>query len=128
MGRARRWAGEVTCDILMTDKLSAVACAAKESTTCQICIPLVGLRQRRRLAVHLLLEQLEGARAGGVPQVDLRESDRKSQIFATYTKGVDTCLDCLPPYLHVPRGGSHPPPAPRIRNRQNATADLPTFR
>ena len=59
MGRARRWAGEVTCDILMTGKLSAVACAAKESTTCQICIPLVGLRQRRRLAVHLLLEREE---------------------------------------------------------------------
>ena len=53
MGWARWWAGEVTCDILMTGKLSAVACAAKESTTCQICIPLVGLCQRRRLAVHL---------------------------------------------------------------------------
>ena len=55
MGWARWWAGEVTCDILMTGKLSAVACAAKESTTCQICIPLVGLRQRRRLAVRLVL-------------------------------------------------------------------------
>jgi hypothetical protein len=61
MGWARWWAGEVTCDILMTGKLSAVACAAKESTTCQICIPLVGLRQRRRLAVHLLLERFRVA-------------------------------------------------------------------
>ena len=52
MGRARRWAGEVTCDTVMTGELSAVACAAKESTNCQRCIPLVGLRQRRRLAVH----------------------------------------------------------------------------
>ena len=85
MGWARWWAGELTCNELLTGRPSAVACAAKESTTCQICIPLVGLRQRRRLAVHLLLEQLEGARAGGVPQVDMRESDRKSQIFATYT-------------------------------------------
>ena len=58
MGRARRWAGEVTCDTVMTGELSAVACAAKESTNCQRCIPLVGLRQRRRLAVHLLLERL----------------------------------------------------------------------
>ena len=52
MGRARRWAGEVTCDTVMTGELSAVACAAKESTNCQRCIPLVGLRQRHRLAVH----------------------------------------------------------------------------
>ena len=62
MGWARWWAGEVTCDILMTGKLSAVACAAKESTTCQICIPLVGLRQRRRLAVPLQLERLRDFR------------------------------------------------------------------
>ena len=58
MGRARRWAGEVTCDTVMTGELSAVACAAKESTNCQRCIPLVGRRQRRRLLVHLLLERL----------------------------------------------------------------------
>ena len=62
MGRARRWAGEVTCDTVMTGELSAVACAAKESTNCQRCIPLVGLRQRRRLAVHLLLERLRVSR------------------------------------------------------------------
>ena len=62
MGWARWWAGEVTCDILMTGKLSAVACAAKESTTCQICITLVGLRQRRRLAVPLQLERLRDFR------------------------------------------------------------------
>ena len=109
MGRARRWAGEVTCDILMTGKLSAVACAAKESTTCQICIPLVGLRQRRRLAVHLLLERFRVARAGGVPQVDLTLFDRKCQIFTTYTchesgpgglnRGRGTCPD---PALHEP--------------------------
>ena len=62
MGRARRWAGEVTCDTVMTGELSAVACAAKESTNCQRCIPLVGLRQRRRLAVHVLLERLRISR------------------------------------------------------------------
>ena len=44
---------------MMTGELSAVACAAMESTTCQSCNPLVGLRQRRRLAVHLLLERLQ---------------------------------------------------------------------
>ena len=43
---------------MMTGELSAVACAAMESTTCQSCNPLVGLRQRRCLAVHLLLERL----------------------------------------------------------------------
>ena len=62
MGRARRWAGEVTCDTVMTGELSAVACAAKESTNCQRCIPLVGLRQRHRLAVHVLLERLRISR------------------------------------------------------------------
>ena len=62
MGRARRWAGEVTCDTVMTGELSAVACAAKESTNCQRCIPLVGLRQRRRLAVPLQLERLRDFR------------------------------------------------------------------
>ena len=113
--RARRWAGELTCNAIPTGKLSAVACAAKESTNCQRCIPLVGLRQRRRLAVHLLLERLRvfrreldsyyvvhsaeprecttavGAPPCGrprpcdVPQVDLTQSDRKCQIFTTYT-------------------------------------------
>ena len=58
MGRARQWAGELTCNELLTGRPSAVACAATESTNCQRCIPLVVLRQRRRLAVHLLLERL----------------------------------------------------------------------
>ena len=65
MGRARRWAGEVTCDTVMTGELSAVACAAKESTNCQRCIPLVVLRQRRRLAVHLLLRALSSVGSTG---------------------------------------------------------------
>ena len=58
MGWARRWAGEVTCDVVMNGEPSAVACAANESTICQSCNPLVGLHQRRRLAVHLQLERL----------------------------------------------------------------------
>ena len=58
MGRAQQWAGELTCNELLTGRPSAVACAATESTNCQRCIPLVVLRQRRRLAVHLLLERL----------------------------------------------------------------------
>ena len=62
MGWARQWAGEVTCVDMMTGELSAVACAAMESTTCQSCNPLVGLRQRRRLAVHVLLERLRISR------------------------------------------------------------------
>ena len=114
MGWARWWAGEVTCDLLMTGKLSAVACAAKESTNCQRCIPLVGLRQRRRLAVHLLLERLrvfrreldsytlrnrESVRRRSARhrvavrgramyrkcQVVLTLFDKKCQIFTTYT-------------------------------------------
>ena len=110
MGRARRWAGEVTCDTVMTGELSAVACAAKESTNCQRCIPLVGLRQRRRLAVPLQLERLRYfrrqlekyvARDGGyipfafvLDGVDARSAERErktpaaqivtiSQIYAT---------------------------------------------
>ena len=47
---------------MMTGELSAVACAAMESTTCQSCNPLVGLRQRRRLAVPLQLERLRDFR------------------------------------------------------------------
>ena len=62
MGRARQWAGELTCNELLTGRPSAVACAANESTNCQRCIPLVGLRQRRRLAVHVLLERLRISR------------------------------------------------------------------
>ena len=88
MGRARRWAGEVTCDTVMTGELSAVACAAKESTNCQRCIPLVGLRQRRRLAVPLQLERLRDFRRQlekYVAAKDLTLFDRKCQIFTTYT-------------------------------------------
>ena len=62
MGQARQWAGELTCNALLTGKPSAVACAANESTNCQRCIPLVGRRQRRRLAVHVLLERLRISR------------------------------------------------------------------
>ena len=81
MGRARRWAGEVTCDTVMTGELSAVACAAKESTNCQRCIPLVVLRQRRRLAVHLLLERLRVSR----PELEcytLRDRESVTQRLA----------------------------------------------
>ena len=62
MGRARRWAGEVTCDAVMTGELSAVACTAKESTNFQRCIPLVGLRQRRRLVLPLTLQPFRACR------------------------------------------------------------------
>ena len=62
MGWARQWAGEVTCDIVMNGEPSAVTCAANESTNFQSCIPLVGLRQRHRLAVPLQLERLRDFR------------------------------------------------------------------
>ena len=57
-GRARRWAGERTCVSLSTVQHIAVVSVALRSTTCHSCNTFVGLRQRRRLAVHLLLERL----------------------------------------------------------------------
>ena len=62
MGWARWWAGEVTCDVVMSGEAIAVACSAKESTICQSHIPLVGLRQRHRVAVPLQLERLRDFR------------------------------------------------------------------
>ena len=82
---------------MMTGELSAVACAAMESTTCQSCNPLVGLRQRRRLAVPLQLERLRDfrrklekyvARDGGYILFQLASKISKALELERYRKRI----------------------------------------
>ena len=97
MGRARQWAGELTCNELLTGRPSAVACAANESTNFQSCIPLVGLRQRRRLAVPLQLERLRDfrrqlekyvARDGGYILFQMASKNSKALELERYRKRI----------------------------------------
>ena len=62
MRRARRRASELTCDAATTAGHSAVAPAAKGSTTCSGCITLAGLRQRRHLVIPLVLQRVRACR------------------------------------------------------------------
>ena len=57
MGWWLGWAGELTWHALTTAEHSAVAFGALRSTTCQCCIPLAGLRQRRQLVVPVILQR-----------------------------------------------------------------------
>jgi hypothetical protein len=109
-GAAVGWRAHMQCTplyvVLTTVEHSAVVSAGLRSTICHSHIPLLGLRQRRRLAVPLQLERLRDfrrrlekvcsarwrlhtfgvhvrpcgrPRPREVPQVDLTLSDRKCQ-------------------------------------------------
>ena len=62
MRRARRWAGELTCDAATSIGHSAVAPAAIGSTIFCGCITLVGLRRRRRLVIPPILQRVRYSR------------------------------------------------------------------
>jgi hypothetical protein len=80
------WAGELTCDARMTTEYSAVARAVLLLTIFQSCIPLAGLRQRRRLVLPLTVHHLRACRRPLDSSV-ARDARYRGIIFAS--DGVD---------------------------------------
>ena len=111
------WAGEVTCDILMTGKLSAVACAAKESTNCQrsasrwsACASAADLRYTSCSSAFEFLDgSWSGTLCGTVRVYDSgwRTGAQPSAAVRCSARGSDTVRQTVSDlrHLHVPRVG-----------------------